>query len=146
MSEKNIHSGQIRKKRYLLWDLPKQVFDTNVLMNALKKSTRLHYLDWLRVAATLGVFLLHTMLPFDEVNWFVNNAEQSSMVTVARVLLVQFGMPLFFLLAGAGSWFALRRRSRRQFISERFRRLVVPFAVSAHQAQVTQLWRLAKTA
>ena len=30
-----------------------------------EKSTRLHYLDWLRVLATLGVFTLHTWLPFD---------------------------------------------------------------------------------
>jgi hypothetical protein len=105
-----------------------------------EKSTRLHYLDWLRLAATLGVFLLHTMLPFDEVNWFVNNAEQSSIVIVARVLLVQFGMPLFFLLAGVGSWFALRRRSGRQFISERFRRLVVPFAVGVILIQPFQTY------
>jgi hypothetical protein len=80
------------------------------------------------------------MLPFDEINWFVNNAEQSSMVTVARVLLVQFGMPLFFLLAGVGSWFALRKRSGRQFISERFGRLVIPFTVGAILIQPFQTY------
>jgi len=38
-------------------------------------------------------------------------------------------MPFFFLLAGAGAWFALRRRTAREFAGERFRRLVVPFLI-----------------
>jgi hypothetical protein len=38
-------------------------------------------------------------------------------------------MPFFFLLAGAGAWFALQRRTARQFAAERFRRLFVPFLV-----------------
>ena len=38
-----------------------------------------------------------------------------------------WGMPLFFLIAGAGSWFALRRRSAGQFTRERTLRLLVPF-------------------
>jgi glucan biosynthesis protein C len=97
-----------------------------------KKSARLHYLDWLRVLATLGVFLFHTILPFDgSIDWMINNAERSVVVTAIRLFISQWGMPLFFLLAGAGSCFALRRRTGRQFVSERFRRLVVPFIVSA---------------
>jgi hypothetical protein len=40
-------------------------------------------------------------------------------------------MPLFFLMAGAGSGFALRRRSGRHYISERIKRLLIPLAVGA---------------
>jgi putative Mn2+ efflux pump MntP len=36
-------------------------------------------------------------------------------------------MPLFFLIAGAGTWFALRRRSAGQFTRERTLRILVPF-------------------
>jgi hypothetical protein len=36
-------------------------------------------------------------------------------------------MPLFIKIAGAGSWFAQRRRSARQFAVERTKRLLVPF-------------------
>jgi hypothetical protein len=35
-------------------------------------------------------------------------------------------MPLFFLLAGASTWFALRFRSAKQYVRERFRRLLIP--------------------
>jgi glucans biosynthesis protein C len=38
-----------------------------------------------------------------------------------------WGMPFFFLLAGAGSWFALRRSTAQQFAGERFNRLLLPF-------------------
>jgi hypothetical protein len=38
-----------------------------------------------------------------------------------------WGMPFFFLLAGAGSFFALRRRTAGQFARERFDRLLLPF-------------------
>ncbi|UCC51023.1 MAG: acyltransferase family protein, partial [Anaerolineaceae bacterium] len=38
-----------------------------------------------------------------------------------------WGMPFFFLLAGAASWFALRRRTASQYLRERINRLLVPF-------------------
>jgi peptidoglycan/LPS O-acetylase OafA/YrhL len=38
-------------------------------------------------------------------------------------------MPLFFVLAGAASWFALRSRSAHQFLRERTLRLLVPLLV-----------------
>jgi fucose 4-O-acetylase-like acetyltransferase len=101
---------------------------------------RLHYLDWLRVVATLAVFWTHATLPFDPRNWYINNDEQNVVVTSILTFISQFGMPLFFLLAGAGSWFALRRRSSRQFIGERSRRLVVPFFVSAILFQPFQIY------
>ncbi len=42
-----------------------------------------------------------------------------------------WGIPLFFLVAGVGSMFALRRRSNRQFIIERVNRLLIPLIVGS---------------
>ncbi len=42
---------------------------------------RLHYLDWLRVIAILGVFLYHAIHPFDLTDWHVKNAELSRPLT-----------------------------------------------------------------
>lgn len=92
-----------------------------------QQSTRLHYLDWLRVIAVLGVFLFHAVHPFDLADWHIKNAEQSVVVTVFIAFMFPWGMPFFFLLAGASSWFALRRRSARDFARERFNRLLIPF-------------------
>lgn len=90
-------------------------------------SVRLHFLDWLRVIATLGVFLFHAGNVFNTAGFEIKNAEQSEAITIIQGFFFPWGMPLFFLVAGAGSWFALRRRSAGQFTRERSLRLLVPF-------------------
>jgi peptidoglycan/LPS O-acetylase OafA/YrhL len=96
-----------------------------------QKSTRLHYLDWLRVLAILGVIVFHAVHPFDHIDWHIKDPEPSVPVTLLIVSLYPWGMPLFFLISGAGSWFALRRRTGRQYASERVTRLLVPFLVGS---------------
>jgi peptidoglycan/LPS O-acetylase OafA/YrhL len=97
-----------------------------------QKSVRLHYLDWLRVLAILGVFIFHAVHPFDATDWHIKNGDQSLIVTLVFVIfLYPWGMPLFFLLSGAGSWFALRRRTWRQFVKERTMRLFIPFLIGS---------------
>jgi glucans biosynthesis protein C len=88
---------------------------------------RLHYLDWLRVLATLGVFFFHVINVFSPAKFEINNTERSDVIMMIQVFFFPWGMPLFFLVAGAGSWFALRRRTAGQFTRERTLRLLVPF-------------------
>ena len=96
-----------------------------------QQPARLYYLDWLRVLAILGVFLFHAVHPFDLTAWHIKNAEQSVVVTFFIAFMFPWGMPFFFLLSGAGSFFALRRRTARQFARERFNRLLLPFIVGS---------------
>lgn len=96
-----------------------------------RQPARLFYLDWLRVLAVFGVFLFHAVHPFDLTPWHIKNAELSEAVTVFIVLLFPWGMPFFFLLSGAGGWFALRRRTAGEFARERFNRLLLPFIVGS---------------
>ncbi|MFC1922679.1 acyltransferase family protein [Chloroflexota bacterium] len=96
------------------------------------KSARLYYLDWLRVILLFGVFLYHVIRPFDPlIDWHINNAEQSEIILTILLLVNPWGIPLFFLVAGAATMFALRRRSNQQFISERVTRLLIPFIVGS---------------
>jgi len=98
--------------------------------NTARASVRLHYLDVLRVLAVFVVFLYHCSMPFTLGQADIVNNETSLVATVFFVaFLAPWGMPFFFLLAGAGTWFALQRRTARQFAGERFRRLLVPFLV-----------------
>ncbi|MDX1615222.1 MAG: acyltransferase family protein [Candidatus Promineifilaceae bacterium] len=90
--------------------------------------TRLYYLDWIRVLAILGVFLYHASRPFMLQEWLINDQQQSAGLTfIFLIFLGSFGMPLFFLVAGSGSYFAQRRRTAAQFARERLHRLLVPF-------------------
>ncbi len=97
-----------------------------------KKPERLYYLDWLRVILILGVFLFHALHPFDALlPWHIKNAQLSGTITAVLLLVGPWGMPLFFLVSGAASMFALRRRSNQQYISERVTRLLIPFIVGS---------------
>jgi len=102
-------------------------------MNETKeKPSRLYYLDWLRVILIFGVYLYHVVKPFDPLlDWHITNAERSDTVMSILLLINPWGIPLFFLVAGAGSMFALRRRSNRQYIIERTNRLLIPFIVGS---------------
>lgn len=95
------------------------------------RSIRLHYLDWLRVLATLGVFIFHSVRPFDHLGWSINNSEKSIFATIFIVFLYPWGMPLFFMMSGAGTFFALKRRSYRQYVVERVQRLLIPYVVGS---------------
>lgn len=65
---------------------------------------RVHYLDWLRAGAVLGVFLFHAVHPFDTFDWHVKNAESSEILSLVIVFLFPWGLGFFFLIEGAGSY------------------------------------------
>jgi glucans biosynthesis protein C len=104
---------------------------------------RIYYIDWLRMLAIVGVFLIHSGNMFDMLYKPVSNNRQTSSVVASQVtadsfasggmyflnFLPQWGMALFFLLSGAGTWFALRHRTSHQFIIERLLRLLIPLIV-----------------
>jgi len=94
------------------------------------KHERLYYLDWLRVIAVFGVFISHTADIFDTLYWHTRQNDQGISWNGLATFGAEWGMSLVFLLAGASAWFALQSRSSRQFINERFKRLLIPFIVA----------------
>jgi peptidoglycan/LPS O-acetylase OafA/YrhL len=90
------------------------------------KPSRLHYIDWLRVLAMLAIFFFHSNRFFDTVGWHLKNADQSIVSTIFTGLLDLWLMPLFFLLSGVGSWYALKFRSGGQYLFDRIKRLLIP--------------------
>jgi glucan biosynthesis protein C len=96
------------------------------------KSARLHYLDWLQVLAIFGVFLFHAVHPFDDLfPWHIKNEQPSIPVNFFVGFFGSWGMPFFFLMAGATSWFSLRRRTAGRYVRERITRLLIPFLVGS---------------
>jgi peptidoglycan/LPS O-acetylase OafA/YrhL len=86
---------------------------------------RLHYLDWLRVLAVLGVFYAHTINIYDSLYWHIRGGEQNAGLIVLVIFGTQWGMTLFFFLAGASSWFALESRKTGQFIISSYTYILV---------------------
>ncbi len=89
---------------------------------------RRYDIDWLRVLAVLLLFPFHTGMIFHpRWNWYIKNDQLSSAVSYFLSFVHPWHMPLLFTLAGAASWFALRKRSGGQYAVERFKRLLIPF-------------------
>lgn len=97
---------------------------------AIPTRQRRYDLDWLRVLAVLLLLYFHTAAIFyrGELGEFYIQDARSSQVMNGFILFVhQWHMPLFFLVSGAGTWFALAFRSAGQYVKERSQRLLIPF-------------------
>ena len=87
---------------------------------------RYEFLDWLRVLAILLLLFFHTGMLFVGWGWHITNDETIPALRLPMDLAHRLRMPLLFVIAGAGMWFALRRRSGGELIRERTLRLLVP--------------------
>lgn len=89
---------------------------------------RLDYLDWLRVFAVLLLVPFHTGMIFVFGDFHIKNGVSSTGLTIVNRFIDNWHMPLLFLLSGASTWFALKKRTRAEYIKERFLRLIIPLA------------------
>lgn len=90
-------------------------------------SERLTYLDWLRALSIAGVLFFHAAMPFvSEWEWHIKNKETSRTLLEFNFWLSRFRMPLLFFISGTISWFMLQKKSGKQFIGLRFKRLLLP--------------------
>jgi glucans biosynthesis protein C len=112
-------------------ELSGSVFDRDAASQATVPGQRIHYFDWLRAIAVLGVVVYHTFLPFARSTWLVRNAEQSDLLLAVVLLFETFGLAILFLIAGVSARFALQHRSVRVYLGERAGRLLLPFVVGA---------------
>jgi peptidoglycan/LPS O-acetylase OafA/YrhL len=79
------------------------------------------------MAVVLLLVPYHTFRVFDIFeDWYVKNAQLSTALYWFNYLGDAIGMQLLFLLAGASTWFALRRKSGGRYAWERVKRLLIP--------------------
>jgi len=93
---------------------------------------RQYYIDWLRILLILSVFLFHIGMIFNNWHWHVKNdviCEYKSTLWYIMVFLGRWRMPLLILISGAGTYFALGKRTSWQYLHERFKRLFIPLSV-----------------
>ncbi len=74
----------------------------------------------------LAIFLYHSNRFFDTFGWILKNTDKSGVSRWFTGLLDMWLMPLFFLLSGVGSWYALKFRSGGQYLFDRVKRLLIP--------------------
>lgn len=91
-------------------------------------AVRRHELDWLRSLIVLGLVPIHSAILFSAASDVqLKNEQTSRIMDLVIGVMTAWAMPALFLVAGAGSWFAMRSGSPRRYLKERFSRLLLPF-------------------
>ena len=99
-------------------------------MNELKENSvpeRRYDLDWLRIFATIMIFLFHSARAYDYLPWEIKNDKLDIGMTIFVVFLSGWIMPFFFILSGMSVFYALKARTNKEFIKERSKRLLIPW-------------------
>jgi peptidoglycan/LPS O-acetylase OafA/YrhL len=90
---------------------------------------RYDFLDWLRVLAIFVLLFFHTGMLFVGWGWHIQNGQVIEWLERPMDIAHRLRMPLLFLIAGAGLWFALGSRTVMQVLRERTLRLLLPLAI-----------------
>jgi glucan biosynthesis protein C len=92
------------------------------------KPDRRYDIDWLRLMAVFLLFFFHAACVFHPwSDFYIKNDQLSPLIAYIFVWSVgHWHMSLFFILAGASTYYALKKRSGVEYIRERVRRLVIP--------------------
>ncbi len=87
-----------------------------------------HYdLDWIKVLAMLLVFLYHCSMFFNSFDWHIkNNLINHTYIEFFSLLVGNWIMPIFFVVSGMATYYALNRRNPKSFIKERLLRIGLP--------------------
>ena len=91
---------------------------------------RQYYIDWLRIIATIGIFLFHNARVYDYGDWHIKNAQTAFGATQFIEFMNMWMMPLFFILSGASVYYSLKSRNAGTFLKERFFRIMIPWLLT----------------
>jgi peptidoglycan/LPS O-acetylase OafA/YrhL len=93
------------------------------------KVERRYDLDWLRIIAIILVFFYHCSRFFDEEIWHIKNNIVSAYLTGGMSFGYAFILPLFFIISGMGTFYALNYVPAGKYTLVRSFRLMVPFII-----------------
>ena len=89
-------------------------------------SSRRYELDWLRVFAIIILLFFHVGMVFVRWKFHIKNNETSALLENVMVWFHQWRMPLLLFISGAATHFALGKKSAKEYLAERAKRLLIP--------------------
>ena len=90
---------------------------------------RRHDLDWLRVLVFGLLIFYHVGMFFVPWGWHIKNPITYDGLRIPMLILNQWRIPILFVISGMGTYFALSKRTGKQYRKERLVRLCIPLAV-----------------
>jgi glucan biosynthesis protein C len=109
-------------------------------------NTRYDFLDWLRVIAIFVLLFFHTGMLFVGWGFHIQNRETIPSLAWPMDIAHRLRMPLLFVIAGAGLFYALQRRTALGVLRERTLRLLLPvvfgmFVIVPPQVFIERIFR-----
>ena len=86
-------------------------------------------LDWLRVIVFALLIFYHVGMFFVPWGWHLKNNEIYNELQWPMIFLNQWRLPILFVISGMGTYYALSKRSLKQYSWERWLRLGIPLLV-----------------
>ena len=100
---------------------------TNGAATAAPSTQHVVYIDWLKFLVVYGIVVYHACMPFVYGGgWLVGSHDKSLVLTAFAGFTFPWGIPLLFLLSGAGAYFGLRSKTAEAFLRKRVTRLGLP--------------------
>ena len=94
---------------------------------------RLYYIDWLRVLVVLSLIVYHSALTYTGLGDIYIRRPLHDVrglpFLIITVPLRSYFMTLLFFVSGIASYYSFRYRGRRKFISERVKKVLLPFVL-----------------
>jgi glucans biosynthesis protein C len=114
--------------------------------DTIENQGRQYGLDWVRVLAFGLLIFYHTGMFFVTWDFHLKNPETSKITEIWMLFMNQWRLSLLFFISGAGTWYALGRRTGGQFARERVVRLLLPLVFGMLVVVPPQIYveRLAK--
>ena len=109
-------------------------------MENIIKKERSYELDWLRIVATILIFFFHAARAFNYEEWEIKNNETDLGLSILVAYINLWVIPLFFIIAGMGTFYALGVRKGKVYAKERFKRLMIPLIVGMFTHLATQVY------
>lgn len=95
--------------------------------------TRMHFLDNLRTLMIFLVVVLHAGIVYEPIlqnSWIVSDPDKINELGLVRMYLDLFIMFMLFFISGFFAAGSLRKKSGREFIMSKFRRIFVPWLIA----------------
>ena len=89
---------------------------------------RRHDLDWLRLIVFALLILYHVGMFFVPWDFHIKNNHIHDWLRYPMWFLNQWRLPILFVISGMGTYYTLQRRSGKQFVIERIKKLLIPLA------------------
>lgn len=88
---------------------------------------RRYDIDYIRVIAFAILIVYHVCVFFYPGSWHIKNDVLYPQLNIPMVFVNQWRLPLLFVISGMGTYFALGKKSWKQYAVERTKRLLLPF-------------------